>query len=217
MIRGERYISGDMIENKKYSYCPYLSGEEYMPFSIVIDGPNFISRLKENGYDEGFIIDDFDFGRFHDLVQKKLGMMHLNNHPFVHTYFICSKRRKIGTFDNNKRDSLLKKVRLSRGITVIEVEQHVIDKSSEKGVDMTVLTKSIDCFRSTSNHEVVILTQDTDFVPAIECLTRLGAHVIIGGFFDVSKNPDEQLINVSYDYIDLKDVLNEMKKDTERY
>lgn len=187
-----------------------------MPFSIIIDGPNFISRLKEKkGQD--YIMNNFDFGRFHHYIQKRLTEAHLNSVPFVHTYFICSDGGSIGTFDESMRDDLLRKIRHSKGVTVVEVKQHTSKSRGEKGVDMTVLTKAIDCFNSSANHEIVIITQDSDFVPAIQCLTQLNAHVIICGFFHKNSNTDEQLINVSYDYIDLKKIIAQVESNPDKY
>ncbi|MGA1822707.1 MAG: NYN domain-containing protein [Thermoplasmatota archaeon] len=187
-----------------------------MPFSIIIDGPNFISRLKQKkGQD--YVLNTFDFGKFHHYIQKRLTEMHLNSHPFVHTYFICSDGGSIGTIDESRRDELLRKIGHSRGVSVLEVKQHTSKTRGEKGVDMTVLTKAIDCFNSSDNHEIVIITQDSDFVPAIKCLTQLNAHVIVCGFFHKNSNTDEQLINVSYDHIDLQKIITQMDKNPDKY
>ena len=88
-----------------------------------------------------------------------------------------------------------------------EVRQHTVE-AKDKGVDLTVFTRMLTFGKQVPPQEIVLIASDTDYVPALRLMSELAIHVIIVGF----KSMNEDLINESYLFIDLEDLLNETEQ-----
>ena len=181
-----------------------------MAFSIVVDGHNFINDLIRYGKDQDYILQQLSFPLLHDIVQKKMRSAGLYSHPFIHTEFVCSDRGPIGPFKPNEKDALIKKLKNEMGVTVREVPQHTDASDKQKGVDFTVFIRMMTLAKSLIQpHHVVLLASDTDYVPVIRLMTEQGVHIVIVGFKD---KLNEELINESYLFLDLGELLEEMER-----
>ena len=181
-----------------------------MAFSIVVDGHNFINDLIRYGKDKDYILQQLSFPLLHDIVQKKMRSAGLYSHPFIHTEFVCSDRGPIGPFKPNEKDALIKKLKNEMGVTVREVPQHTDASDKQKGVDFTVFIRMMTLAKSLIQpHHVVLLASDTDYVPVIRLMTEQGVHIVIVGFKD---KLNEELINESYLFLDLGELLEEMER-----
>ncbi len=174
---------------------------------IVIDGPNFINELHRHGKDREYIMNRLSLPLLQEIIQQKLKENGLYSHPFLHTEFICSNMTKIGEFSGTYRNQLLEKLRNERGVSV-----RVVELSSkgevEKGVDITVFATMLE--RGGELTHVVLLGADRDYVPALNVLTKRSIHSIVVGFKD-GKHVD-LLINESYLFLDMKELLDEMER-----
>ncbi len=190
-----------------------------MPFSIIVDGPNLINDLKRNGKDKDYIRNILSFPIIANMIQRKLKENGLASHPYMGTEFICSNRGKIGDFKGQERVDLLNKLMKERGVTVKTVEQHVQTKDDNdertKGDDMTVFVRLLQRGNPATLHHVVLVASDTDYVPALHVLREYGIHTILVAF-ERGKNPiNMEMINQSYLFLDLEQLLTEMEEEIE--
>lgn len=178
-----------------------------MPFIIVIDGPNFINELHRHGKDKEYIMNKLSLPNLQAVIQEKLRENGLYSHPFLHTEFVCSNKPQIGEFKGRERTRLLKKLMSERGVSVRKVELSSKGEQ-EKGVDITVFATMLE--RGGLLTHIVLIGADRDYVPALNALTKRNIHTIVAGFKD-GKFVD-LLINESYLFLDLKELLAEMEK-----
>jgi len=178
-----------------------------LPFIIVIDGPNFINELHRHGKDKEYIMNKLSLPNLQAVIQEKLRENGLYSHPFLHTEFVCSNKPQIGEFKGRERTRLLKKLMSERGVSVRKVELSSKGEQ-EKGVDITVFATMLE--RGGLLTHIVLIGADRDYVPALNALTKRNIHTIVAGFKD-GKFVD-LLINESYLFLDLKELLAEMEK-----
>ena len=178
-----------------------------MPFMIVIDGPNFINALRQHGKDKYYIMNKLSFPVLHSLIQQRLRESGLSSHPFFHTEFICSNKPRIGEFRGEERLKLLAKLRRQTGVSV-RIVKLSSKGSEEKGVDMTVFSTMLE--RGGVLTHVVLIGADRDYVPALNALTKRNIHTIVVGYDDYKFL--EALVNESYLFLNLKDLLDDMEK-----
>ncbi|MCX6647943.1 MAG: NYN domain-containing protein [Candidatus Bathyarchaeota archaeon] len=184
-----------------------------MPFTIVVDGPNFINDLHRHGKNKDYIMNTLSFPTLHGVIQRELGENGLYSHPFYHTEFICSNKPQIGELIEPERSELLHKLKHERGVIVKQVDLSS-EHGQEKAVDMFVFSRMLQMGGSNDNKHVVLIASDKDYVPAVEALMSRGIHVIVVGFND-GEYP-EQLINESYLFIDMQKLLNEMEDEIKK-
>jgi len=195
-----------------------------MGFAIIVDGPNFINDLHDFGKGMRYVLETFSFRKIHNIIQKRLKKEGLSSHPFVHTYFVCSNKGKIGEFRGKDRDDLLHKLRNEKGVTVDEIEQtHGIGKEEQvdmsvfiRMLEMSVLAPQFDRWR-----HIVLFTSDSDYIPAIRLLSKMGIHTIVVGFREIQdkrtgkvKKYPMELINESYLFLEMSEILTEMENST---
>lgn len=159
-----------------------------MPFIIVIDGPNFINDLHRQGKNNEYILNKLSLPDIQALIQRRLRSPGgLRSHPFIHTYFVCSNKGRIGKFKGDERRELLNKLRRERGFIVIEIEQSKTGKGKEEQVDMSVFIQMLEVgplaypYFDPWRH-IVLISSDKDFVPAIRTLRKMGVHTVVVGF-----------------------------------
>jgi uncharacterized LabA/DUF88 family protein len=178
-----------------------------MPFVIVIDGPNFINELHRHGKDKDYIMNSLSLPVLQAVIQNELLINGLYSHPFLHTEFICSNKPQIGEFSGEERTKLLNKLMCERGVSVRKVELSS-KGDQEKGVDITVFATMLE--RGGLYTHVVLIGADRDYVPALNALTKRNIHTIVVGFKDGKFV--NLLINESFLFLDLKELLNKMEK-----
>jgi uncharacterized LabA/DUF88 family protein len=181
-----------------------------MAFSIVIDGHNFINDLARYGKDNDYILKRLSFPILHDIIQEKLKSAGLYAYPFIHTEFVCSDRGPIGPFKPNEKNALISKLKNEMGVTVREVRQHTDGNDKQKGVDFTVFITMMRLGKPSSH--IVLVASDADYCPAIRLMTEQGVHVVILGFKNKAPLLNEELINESYLFLDLGELLEDMER-----
>jgi len=187
-----------------------------MPVTIIVDGPNFINALHREGKDIDYILNTLSFSTLHGLIQNRLNRSGLVGHPFLHTYFICSDKKQIGPFKNEDRAKIIDKIKKELGVSVVEIKQSETSGGPEKEVDMQVFIHMLEMGPLSLNpsewKHICLISADKDYVPAVKILSKLGTHTVVVGFnTDKTKFPIE-LINESYLFIELSDLLKEMEK-----
>jgi uncharacterized LabA/DUF88 family protein len=140
------------------------------------------------------------------VIQRKLAENGLYSHPFLHTEFICSNKPQIGDFKGKERTELLNKLLNERGVSTREVKLSSKGEQ-EKGVDMIVFATMLE--RGGLYTHTVLIGADRDYVPALNALTKRNIHTIVVGFTD--EKFVDLLINESYLFLDLKELLDEME------
>jgi len=187
-----------------------------MKYSVIVDGPNFISRLIGFGFDNDKIANDFSLNgllvegiRPHLRKEFSSGVMSLGL-EFIYSKKLPGPKGKKLSTDQWKKF-------LSRSSTENAVYLKIIDISSshEKGVDVAVATRLIEV---TENCEIICLvSSDNDYIPVLEYLKRKGKYVCTAG---LKKSHTVELKNLSYLFIDLyghfqsyisADIIKEMK------
>lgn len=187
-----------------------------MAFSIIVDGHNFINDLERYGKDKDYILKQLSFPVLDAIIQDRLRAEGLYSHPFMRTEFVCSDRGPIGSLKGAQRDELIKKLKNEKGVTVLEVPQHVKHVKQQKGVDLTVFIRMMTLIKSPAQpHHIVLFASDTDYVPAMRLLAEQGTHVIIVGFKNAVPLLNEDLINESYLSLDLGELLAQIEKTTD--
>jgi uncharacterized LabA/DUF88 family protein len=189
-----------------------------MGFVIVIDGPNFINDLERGGKDRDYFLNTLSLPTMQVIIQQKLNEHGLRSHPFVHTYFVCAENNQIGEQIKGKDKTLfLNKLKCERGVTVDEIKQsHTHGK--EKQLDMNVFIRMLEMgpFARPVHDEwrhIVLISSDSDFVPAIRMLSQMGVHTILVGFKTLkNKEYPIELINESYLFLEISEILGEMEK-----
>jgi hypothetical protein len=185
-------------------------------FVIVVDGPNFINELERNGKDKNYVMKTLSFHILHGVIQNRLNQHGLRGHPFLHTYFVCSDKKQMGDFKDEEKQVLLTKLKCETGLTVDEILQsHKEGKEHE--VDMHVFIRMLEMgplarpYHDEWRH-IVLVSRDSDFVPAIRLLSQMGTHTIVMGF-DSKESPfPMELKNESYLFLELSEILGEMEK-----
>jgi hypothetical protein len=186
-----------------------------MPFVIVIDGSNFINSLCRAKKDANYMLNILSLPKLQNLIQQRLNNGGLAGHPFLHTYFICSNKQKLGCLKGEFRDQFIEKLIHSTGVTVDIIEHGQTSEGKEEEVDMHVFIKMLEMgplshTRDAWRH-IVLISSDKDFVPAIRILSNLGTHTVTVGMNDKNQYPQE-LINESFLFINLSELLDEMEQ-----
>ncbi len=186
-----------------------------MGFVIVVDGPNFINDLQRSGKDVNYMVDTLSLPTIQMIIQDRLNKHGLQSHPFIHTYFVCSDRGEIGEDVRGKdKEKLLNKLRNERGVTVDEIKQ-AHGKGKEKEVDMHVFIRMLEmgplAFHNDPWRHIVLIASDSDYVPAIRMLSKMGTHTIAIGFRKKKKKYPIELINESYLFLEMSEILEEME------
>ena len=193
-----------------------------MGFAIIVDGPNFINDLKNSGKDMNYILETLSFPKIHEIIQRKLRRRGLSSHPFLHTYFVCSDKGQIGELRGEDRERLYDKLKNEKGVTVDIIKQGR-KKGREQQVDMSVFIRMLEMGplsipQKDPWRHLVLVASDSDYVPAIRLLSSMGTHTIVVGFRELkdartgkSKKYPIELINESYLFLELSEILTEME------
>jgi uncharacterized LabA/DUF88 family protein len=88
-------------------------------------------------------------------------------------------------------------------------------RGGEQQVDMSVFIRMLEMGPLSIPHDqwrhIVLIASDSDYVPAIRLLSSMGTHTIVVGFRSLgNKKYPEELINESYLFIEMSDILSEM-------
>ncbi len=170
-----------------------------MRYTVIVDGPNLIPRLIENGLDKDVIADDFSLNKLLvNAIRTPMGL-ELGNPSTLGLEFIYSP--KLPGPQNKKLtqeqwDNLLNRSSKENAITLTKVD--IASKNEEKGVDVTVAVRLIEVAEICDI--VCLVSSDKDYVPVLEYLKRKGKYVCTVGFAD--SHPIE-LRNLSYLFIDI--------------
>lgn len=186
-----------------------------MGFVIVIDGANFLNELERNGKDTNYIINHLSLPDIQAVIQDMLRLNGLRSHPFIHTYFVCSRQNRIGNLIGEDRNNFLTKLKNQRGVTVDEIEQpQKRADNKDKEVDMHVFIRMLEMGPfarpiPTEWRHIVLISADTDFVPAIRMLSQTGTHTITVGFDSLEKPYPLALKNESFLFLELGEILKQ--------
>jgi uncharacterized LabA/DUF88 family protein len=188
-----------------------------MGFVIVVDGPNFINDLQRSGKSKDYILKVLSFPALQEAIQRDLDKHGLKGHPFIHTYFVCSDKGRIGDFRGEEKQQLLLKFKNQLGVTVDEIKQSH-KHGEENQVDMNVFIRMLEMgpFARPYHDEwrhLVLISSDSDFAPAIRMLSQMGAHTVVVGFDALGdKKFPEELRNESYLFLEMNKILDDMEK-----
>ena len=188
-----------------------------MGFVVIVDGPNFLNDLQRSGKNKEYILKTLSLPALQEAIQRDLNEHGLKGHPFIHTYFVCSDKGRIGDSEGEEKQRLLLKFKHELGVTVDEIKQN--NKHGEENfVDMNIFIRMLEMgpFARPYHDEwrhVVLVSSDSDFAPAIRMLSQMGVHTVVVGFSDLpGKVFPEELRNESYLFLDLSHLLYEMEK-----
>ncbi len=171
-----------------------------MKNSIIIDGPNFISRLIELNIDKDKIVQSLSLNSLYlSELREKLNQ-EFGNSITLGMEFICSKKHP-GPQKNKltkvQYETLLSRLRNENAVYINQLN---ISANNEKGVDIAV---AIRCIEVSETCDVIcLIASDKDYIPVLEYLRRKGKYIVTIGIEE--KHPVE-LKNLSYLYIDLTD------------
>jgi hypothetical protein len=184
-----------------------------MGFAIIVDGPNFINDIHRYGKDVDFLLNNLSFPAIDGRIQQKLKENGLSSHPFIHTYFVVSDRGNLGHLKNEDKIKFLNILRNQREVTVDEIIQSH-GKGKEQQVDMSVFIRMLEMGPLSIPHydpwrHIVLISSDSDYVPAIRLLSRMGTHTIVAGFRKLGeKEYPIELINEAYLFIEMSEIVD---------
>jgi hypothetical protein len=184
-------------------------------FVLIIDGPNFINDLHRFGKDFNYIMNTLSFHSVHGIIQRRLNIHGLRGHPFVHTYFVCADSGKLGKLQNEQKIAFLQKLSNEQGVTVDEIKQSH-KRGGEQQVDMNVFIRMLEmgplALHKDEWRAIVLISSDSDYVPAIRMLSKMGTHTITVGFRELgAKKFPNELINESFLFLEMSEILSEME------
>ena len=169
-------------------------------YALVVDGPNFVSRLIERGLVDKFLEGKASLSGLNGSLRARLGP-DLGCGRCLGVDFFCSDKQigpKGHKLDADQTASLLSTLSKEHLVTVHKV---ILPGNKEKGVDVVVASK---LFEMTDYCEtLVLLASDKDYVPALQTVKRKGKFIVTLGFRD--KHPEE-LINLSHQFYDLNEM-----------
>jgi len=175
---------------------------------VVIDGSNFMCRLIERDYHTYFIDGKASLSglnaRLQHWIRRDVGTHRCIGMDFFYSGKVFgAKNQKLTTEDTK---ALIERFGREQGVNVKKVD---IRGEQEKGIDVAVaacLMESADICET-----LVLISSDTDYVPALEAMKRKGRYVITAGF---SANHPVELINISYIFYDLDEIyFNSLKEE----
>jgi len=174
-----------------------------MNYTVIVDGPNLISRLIDNGLDKDVIADNFSLQKL--LVNGIRAPMipEFGNPSSTGLEFICSPKRpgpEGNKLSNDQWNKFLDRTSRENAVTLTKV---VIPSNNEKGVDVAVAVRLIEDAEICDI--VCLVSSDKDYVPVLEYLKRKGKYICTIGFAD--SHPIE-LRNLSYLFIDIASYLS---------
>lgn len=165
---------------------------------VVVDGPNFICRLMEQGLSPYEIADSFSVNEFHNFVHKQV-VKTIGTPRTTGLDFFCSTKRpgpKNNKLTRGQMDRMLKRFSHEPKVTVHQV---ALASQSEKGVDIAIAAKLFEYLDYCETF--VLVSSNKDFVPALETLKRKAKYVVTFAF---SGTHPIELINLSYHFIEVR-------------
>ncbi|MEE9506158.1 MAG: NYN domain-containing protein [Thermoplasmata archaeon] len=174
-------------------------------FAMVVDGPNFVNDLFRFGTGKQFIVQELSLGSMLTFVQKQvrnyIGTWRTTGLDF---YYSGDPEARFLSGDNKltpeEMDRFLKRQKEETGVRVHEVALRKRARR-EKGVDVSVVTRLFEMKEVCET--VVLVSSDTDYVPALETLSRIGRFAVTAGF---QENYRIELKNASFMFIDLSEL-----------
>ncbi len=170
-----------------------------MRYTVIVDGPNLISRLIDNKLNKDVIADNFSLRKLllngiRDPIRPEFGSISTTGLEFIYS------DKLPGPEGNKLSQNQWKKFidRSSKENIVTLTRVVVASKNEEKGVDVSVAVRLIEA--ADLCDIICLVSSDKDYVPVLEYLKRKGKYVCTVGFAD--SHPIE-LRNLSYLFIDI--------------
>lgn len=165
---------------------------------ILVDGPNFINRLLENGINPNHIAKQLSLETLRKTVNAHIDELdHLAGRCETVEFF-CSNKRfgpQAKKFTEDQQVGLLDRLRKEIGVYIDVID---IPGSSEKGIDITISGKIEDY--SSDLEAVVLITADRDYIPTLRKLR----HKIKVLLVTVKEDYPKELSNEGYATLNLR-------------
>ncbi len=159
--------------------------------TILIDGSNFYFKLKDLGLDNQL---NFNFREFIKEITPKFRNIST-------TYYIGAVRTK-SDFHTTKLHA--KQQKLFQYLSSQNIKYslgYLLENNGvvhEKGVDIQIAVDMLVNSYEDKIDRIILISSDTDLIPAIKQVQKLGKHVTYVGF---KHKPSKALINVCSDYV----------------
>jgi len=169
---------------------------------IIIDGPNFISRMAELGIKNKFIASQLSAAGLRDYVNHFLSELPDPPGKSEVVEFVCSQKQmgpEKKKLSQDEQTVLLARLMNEVGVYVDQVN---IPGSSEKGVDATVQVKMEEFAKK--HPAIVLVSEDRDYVPVLHKLrheTRVITIAVRKDFPLELKNESYATIQVGNEYL----------------
>ena len=173
-----------------------------MRYSVIVDGPNFISRLINFGLSNELIATRFSLNHFlihgiRDYIRNEFG-----NPSTLGLEFIYSLKRPGPQGKKLSKDEWKTFIKRSSQENAVYLRKIDIESRNEKGVDIAVAMRMVEM--ANICEVICLVSSDNDYIPALEYLKVRGEYLCTVGLRDY--HPIE-LINLSYVFIDITDYL----------
>jgi uncharacterized LabA/DUF88 family protein len=159
--------------------------------AILIDGSNFYFKLKDLGLDNQL---NFNFRKFTKRIALKCKNVST-------TYYIGAVRTKS---DFHTRKLHAKQQKLFQYLSSQDIKYslgYLLESNGvvhEKGVDIQIAVDMLIGSYENKIDRIILISSDTDLIPAIKQVQKLGKYVTYVGF---KHKPSRALINVCSDYV----------------
>lgn len=147
---------------------------------IFIDGNNFYSGAKKLINDNSISLLQFDYAKFGNFLCKD------DNTCVEIRYYIgavsrCGDKKSEDMYANQQRlIALLQRYNIP--VTLGTIIRHPDKTFHEKGVDVRIAVEMIRLARIDKYDKAILISSDTDLVPAVEEVRSLGKQVLYVGF-----------------------------------
>lgn len=168
-------------------------------FAVVVDGPNFVNDLHRFGVGRRYIIEELSLESLLTFVRHKIQTL-IQTPRTIGLDFYYSGARFLPEehkLTQEEMDRFLSRQKEETGVRLHEVALPTRN-GKEKGVDASVVTRLFEMKEVCET--LVLVSSDTDYVPALETLSRIGRFAVTAGFRETY---GIELKNASYLFIDL--------------
>lgn len=163
---------------------------------IFIDGNNFYNGIKALINDNSISLLKFDYTKFGEFLCKENTCVEIRY--YIGAITRSNDKKSEEMYANQQRlIALLQKHNVS--VTLGTIIRHPDKTFHEKGVDVRIAVEMIRLARLNKYDKAILISSDTDLVPAVEEVQQAGKKVLYVGFphnqsFGLTKSTDDLLI-----------------------
>ncbi|MCJ7553563.1 MAG: NYN domain-containing protein [Ignavibacteriaceae bacterium] len=174
-----------------------------MRYSVIVDGPNLISRLIDSGLDNDKIANNFSLNNLLIEAIRVPIVQEFGGQSSTGLEYIYSDKVPGPSGKKLSKEQWEKFIERSSRQNAIYLNKINIRSSQEKGVDVAVAIRLVEVAETCDI--ICLVSSDNDYIPVLEYLKRKGKYICTVG---LSKSHPIELVNLSYMFVDITNYLS---------